>query len=301
MAIIPLHKLLTKRGLEEFGFSESAQEIAARANAKVDDKQGSLAIEANLHAMRGRVGAEVAGTGVMRLPSTRMQSEQEAREAVNALLAAARQQVATHLLAHEYRDALKALGAALHTIQDREYHRHEPWEHAGILQAILHDPNYMFAHGLRDLGAIGSVPFGISRFDTARSTPSRPRFDFEISFPVAHDAWISLGGYTAGREASPFPGGSGLGSDVGGMVTFTIGQTPRVEPPRDTSQPTRTPPVTETSIIATAGTAAYSSAVSATRGYIRDVRRYVNERDADTRSQLSMRSAWEEFVSTTDP
>src|SRR5208337_2495811 len=53
MAIIPIHKAITKDALNFFKFTPQAIDIAAKANAAVDEKQGDDASETNLHAMRG--------------------------------------------------------------------------------------------------------------------------------------------------------------------------------------------------------------------------------------------------------
>src|ERR1700751_4065441 len=53
MAIVPVHKAITKDALEAFKFAPKAIERAARANAAVDEKQGDDASQTNLHAMRG--------------------------------------------------------------------------------------------------------------------------------------------------------------------------------------------------------------------------------------------------------
>ena len=53
MAIVPVHKAITREALEAFKFDPRAIEQAARANAAVDEKQGDDASQTNLHAMRG--------------------------------------------------------------------------------------------------------------------------------------------------------------------------------------------------------------------------------------------------------
>jgi hypothetical protein len=53
MAIVPVHKAITKEALDSFGFTGPAVEMAMKANAAVDQHQGDEASETNLHSMRG--------------------------------------------------------------------------------------------------------------------------------------------------------------------------------------------------------------------------------------------------------
>jgi hypothetical protein len=140
MAIVPVHKRITETVLQECGFSPGAIEIAAQANALVDEKQGNQAAETNLHAMRGFVD------GVM-------QSEGETRREVARLLEDARRDILEAITAKnkDYTAALRRLGEALHTVQDAAIHHFEPWPYTGIGNAIRTDPAYMLMHGARDL------------------------------------------------------------------------------------------------------------------------------------------------------
>ena len=149
MAIVPLHRQMTIEVLREFGFNQRAAELGADANAAVDEKQGSDASEANLHAMRGFAEAR------------RMQDVDEARRAVEALLNQRKTRILEHVQASRFREAITELGAALHTVQDREYHGFEPWPFDGLLASIT-SPNlallyglsahYMLCHAIRDVG-----------------------------------------------------------------------------------------------------------------------------------------------------
>jgi len=156
MAIVPLHRQITRTALVSLGFGEAAIRIASDANAEVDEKQGSIARESNLHAMRGYV------QGVM-------QTHERAVEAVEALLRRRVETVRNALFATppDVAKGLEELGAGLHTVQDRAYHHFEPWPFAGIGDAIFNAergaafglaPHYMLCHGLRDMGAV-SGPF----------------------------------------------------------------------------------------------------------------------------------------------
>jgi hypothetical protein len=53
MAMVPIHKLITREALNSFGFADWAIEIAEKADAEVDQYQGNQAAETNLHAMSG--------------------------------------------------------------------------------------------------------------------------------------------------------------------------------------------------------------------------------------------------------
>src|SRR5215471_7125716 len=107
MAIPCFHKEITVQVLtKEFGFSSKAAELAAAANAAVDEKQGNDADQTHLHAMRGYVG----GGGPFSVFS--IETEQDCREAVQKLLDDARDTVVDTLVSkHEGDDALESLGA----------------------------------------------------------------------------------------------------------------------------------------------------------------------------------------------
>ena len=67
MAIVPIHKAITKRVLRDFGFVPAAVDIAVNANAAVDKKQGDDAAQTNLHAMRGFFFAPDPAFGKLRV------------------------------------------------------------------------------------------------------------------------------------------------------------------------------------------------------------------------------------------
>src|SRR5712692_7933842 len=145
MAIVPLHKAITREALQEFGFVPAAADIVAEANAAVDEKQGSDAKETNLHAMRGGFLAPDPVFGQLRLKTRtesahgpklklggsleaipdplsvnyRMQTADEAKDAVEQVLAQARNDILDAIAKQkDYGHALKRLGEALHTTQD---------------------------------------------------------------------------------------------------------------------------------------------------------------------------------------
>jgi len=140
MAIVPVHQRITQTVLSEQGFSADAITIAKQANADVDEKQGNQAAETNLHAMRGYMGGA-------------MQTEAATRQAVAQLLQDARRDIlaAIRNTPPNYAEALRRLGAALHTVQDGAIHHYEPWPYTGIGNAVLSDPGYMLMHAARDL------------------------------------------------------------------------------------------------------------------------------------------------------
>jgi hypothetical protein len=260
MAITPLHELLTRQAMREFGFLDGAIEIAAKANAAVDTKEGNQGKRpevANLHAM--------VGEG---------QTREQAVTAVRKILDDAKDAAALAVVDGRYREALTIMGAALHTVQDRAYHRFEEWPYDGISEALLKDPMYMFAHGVRDLGCIGSVPFGVSRLGFSQA-PGGPRFDLQLSVPVWRNTWINLGGF-----AGPSPtrglgirdGMSGmepLGS--GGMLTVSFGAAPGSLP--------SAVPKSQLEQIVTQGPGAQSSALEASVEFLRGVQKEADARE----------------------
>jgi hypothetical protein len=220
MAIIPLHKDITKEVLREFGFSEKAADLAANANAKVDEKQGSDASESNLHAMAG-----YTNDPIFKAPKARLQNEDEARKEVEWRLSQAKIQIVRNVLSKEFTTGLQLLGAALHTVQDRAFHNFEPWPHDGLGDAIKNDPNYMFAHGMRDLG-------GISKFDF-KAADGVFRFAAEWTFQLNRQSYLSVQGFceqgVKHARGPRIPGTVGMDTDphgCGGMLTFTMGDAP---------------------------------------------------------------------------
>src|SRR5215831_17840266 len=88
MGLTSLHGQLTVSVLRESGFGTAAANLAAEGNEAVDamENQGNAANLANLHAMRGFLGPSGGG---LSMRGRRMQTEDEARTAVAALLQAA--------------------------------------------------------------------------------------------------------------------------------------------------------------------------------------------------------------------
>ena len=263
MAIIPLHKAITKEVLTAAGFSDRAAERAATANARVDDKQGNDASEANLHAMIGYVSDQVGTVP----PGRRLQTEREAKQQVEALLTEAVERTVAAVLQSEFLQALDLLGAALHTVQDRAFHSFEPWPHAGIADGIKNDPNYMFAHGVRDLG-------GVSRLDV-RTRDGSVGLAAAWTFQLSNNAYLSAQGFTNPQVRSardPRPLGS-PGRDVfegtGGLLTLSFGAAPGSLPSRGTGLSSE--PVSGNMSIVTQGPAARAAARIGSRAFVENV------------------------------
>jgi len=126
MASKGAHEHITEHVLRELGFSATSIEIAQRGNVAVDTtpgNQGSSADVANLHAMRGFAGG-------------RMQTELEARNAVSTLLDREANAIVQSIRGGDFEAALTRLGAALHTVQDREFHAFGEWRYDSIAGAI---------------------------------------------------------------------------------------------------------------------------------------------------------------------
>ena len=258
MAIVPLHKSVTRRMMQRFGFNGTACDIAAAANARVDEKQGNSASEANLHAMCGyaiTTGSATGGANPLLAPNIRIQSEQECRAAVRRLLDDAKRNIVDGILAGRYRWGLARLGAALHTVQDRAFHRFEPWPHAGIGTAILTDFNYMVMHGVRDLGHI-------SRLGLTGRPGGRLGFELEANTRIGDRAWLGARGFT-GRSSEGFTG-------RGGMLTLTFGAPPGSAP--DASSGSTGGTQTSLQRAMRHGPRALAEAEDATTQFIREVR-----------------------------
>jgi hypothetical protein len=276
MGIPCLHKGITTAVMERFHFVQPARELAAEANAAVDEKQGNSADETNLHAMCGYITVLDA---VLRKPMLVLQTEEQCHDSVRRLLLAAKGEISTQVIAGNYRTALQQLGAALHTIQDRAFHNYEPWPYHGLAGAVLTDPNYMLCHAIRDLGIyLGGVGIGISRLDVWDLPAGR--FDVELSAriggrvflggrvfvnPSTPDAWQM----PAGRDGSVGPLG------VGGMLTLTFGAAPGSLSTRE-RYPGSVPLVPNgkaTWSMATSGPAAQARAEDASNEFIAEVQR----------------------------
>jgi hypothetical protein len=269
MAIIPLHKAITREVLTAFGFSERATERAAKANARVDDKQGNDASEANLHAMIGYVSDQVGTLP----PGRRLQKEREAKQQVEALLTEAVDKIAAAVLQSEFLRALDLLGAALHTVQDRAFHGFEPWPHAGIADGIRNDPNYMFAHGVRDLG-------GVSRLDV-RTHDGSVGLAAAWTFQLSDKMYLSAEGFTnpqvrSARDARPLgSSGGNVFEGTGGLLTLSFGAAPGSLPSRATGVP-RSDPVSPN--IVTQGPAARAAAKIGSRALVQRVLTHVSSK-----------------------
>jgi hypothetical protein len=268
MAIIPLHKAITREVLKTAGFSDAAAERAATANAKVDEKQGNDASEANLHAMLGYVSEQVGN-----LPrGRRMQTEQEAKREVEAQLTKAVQNTATAVLGSEFLQALDLLGAALHTVQDRAFHGFEPWPHAGIEAAIKDDPNYMFAHGVRDLG-------GVSRLDVKTRNGSI-NLAAGWTFQLSESVYLTAEGFTnpevrSARDPRPFGSpGRDVFEGTGGLLTLSFGAAPGSVRSRARGEPSNEPTANES--IVTQGPAARAAAKIASKAFVERVANHVS-------------------------
>jgi hypothetical protein len=285
MALVPLHEAITKETLRGEGFSEDAAERAATANAAVDEKQGSDAAESNLHAMGGFVADSIFG-----FPRGHLQDRDETRKAVEKLLADARQSIVAKIRSRKFAEALQELGEALHTVQDRAFHNFEPWPYQGIGDAIREDPNYMFAHGVRDLG-------GISRLDV-RTTDGAVRYAAEWTFQLGQNSYLSIQGFTeqgaSSARGARVPGSSGMDtgfSGTGGLLTFTLGAAPGSVPaPRGGSvvRGTETSPVQS---MMTQGPASRATARVASRAFLDQVKAQVVAEEAGER-------LWEQFRSS---
>lgn len=276
MGIPCLHKGITTAVMERFQFVHPARDLAAEANAAVDEKQGNSAKETNLHAMCGYVAAL---DPVLRAEMKILQNEEQCRASVNQLLEAAKEEVCLQVVAGNHRTALQRLGEALHTIQDRAFHNYEPWPYQGLLGAVLTDPNYMLCHAIRDLGVnIGGIGIGVSRLDIWELPAGR--FDLELSARIG--GRVFLGGrvfkHATAAEFWQTPlgrdgGGGPLG--VGGMLSITIGAPPGSlpVPERFPSSVSMVPNGRPTWSMATDGPAAQVRAEDASADFVREVQR----------------------------
>lgn len=281
MALIPLHKAITREVLRAAGFSDRAADRAATANAKVDEKQGNDASEANLHAMLGYVTDRVAG-----LSGRRLQTEREAKQAVEALLTARAEQAASAVLQSEFLQALDLLGAALHTVQDRAFHGFEPWPHAGIADAIKEDPNYMFAHGVRDLG-------GVSQLDV-RTRNGSLGVAAAWTFQLGDNVYLTAQGFTnpqvqSARDPRPLGGAGADGfQGTGGVLSLSFGAAPGSLPSRGSGGPGGGPASADTSIV-TQGPAARAAARIGSQTFVKDLSTRVS-------SKPDGNQAWSRFL-----
>jgi hypothetical protein len=292
MGIPSLHEAITTTVMERFQFAPAGRELAAEANAAVDEKQGNSAKDTNLHAMCGFVDVL---DPVLRKPMQILQNEEQCRASVHELLVAAKAEICQAVLARDYRTGLRRLGEALHTIQDRAFHNYEPWPYQGLAGAVQTDPNYMMCHAVRDLGVnLGGVGIGISRLDIWELPAGR--FDFELSARIG--GRVFLGGRVFSHATAPEFWQTPLGRDgavgplgTGGMLTITFGAPPgSVSPPeRFPSSVPLVPNGRPTWSMATSGPAAQARAEDASADFIREVQLELNRAPGGTQ-------AWNAFV-----
>ena len=141
----------------------------------------------------------------------RLQTEDQAKEAVKALLDQAKRDVIQAVLQKDYDRALTRLGEALHTVQDRVFHHFEPWPYKDIPDALMKSPSYMMCHALRDLGYISKVGVDEHQFALGVATRVDPQLYLgaEAFGPI-------------GQQNSMTGGFRGWG----GMLTLTLGAAP---------------------------------------------------------------------------
>lgn len=290
MGIPCLHKGITAVVMERFQFVPGARDLAADANAAVDEKQGNSATETNLHAMCGFVDVL---DPVLRKHMQILQNEEQCRAGVTGVLTTAKAGIRQAVLAGDHRTGLRRLGEALHTIQDRAFHNYEPWPYQGLAGAVLTDPNYMLCHAVRDLGVnLGGVGIGISRLDIWELPAGR--FDVELSARIG--ARVYLGGrvFNNGTATGSPPGrNAGVGPlGVGGMLTLTFGAPPgSLSPPdRFSSSVPLVPNGSPTWSMATSGPAAQARAEDASADLIQELQRDLNSTPGGAK-------AWNAFVS----
>jgi hypothetical protein len=230
MAIPCFHKEITVQVATsgEFGFDPRAAKLMAEANALVDEKQGNSADETHLHAMRGHLEGSDPFLG------GRMETEEECRKAVRDLLDKSETAIVNAItIQHDGDIALKLMGTALHTCQDKAFHHFEEWPYRGLCDALVHAPNYMIAHGVRDLGIGMRV-----------TEPGVGQYSFELDAPLAHVAaifganapqntYLGVEGFSDFGARVPMPAGPAAQGPLGtgAMIFFAIGRS-RVTVPR---------------------------------------------------------------------
>lgn len=310
MAIVPVHKAITKEALESFEFSSAAIDLAARANAAVDEKQGDDARETNLHAMRGyffapdpafgalkfnvapapsatsTLSTAKAGGGVplgtgesltasptLRLGSLtltpdpfankaqnyRLQSEDETKEAVRALLKEAHNDVVRAVLKKDYEEALRRLGEALHTVQDRVFHHFEPWPYKDIADSLMNSPGYMICHALRDTGYISKV--GVTEQQLALGLATR----------ADANTYLGVEGFAPLGDQHSMTGGF---RGWGAMVTVSFGAAPGSlrQPDMQAGRDQRAGPDAAQSCLPTEGVADKARATDESKKFVGEVK-----------------------------
>jgi hypothetical protein len=229
MAIPCFHKEITVQVATsgEFGFDSQAAKLMAAANALVDEKQGNSADETHLHAMRGYL------EGSNPLLGRRMETEQECQTAVRDLLDKSVSAIVDAIInRHEGETAVELLGTALHTCQDKAFHHFEEWPYLGLCDALVNAPNYMIAHGVRDLGIGMRV-----------TEPNVRQYSVELNAPLAHIAaifggnapqntYLGVQGFSDFGARAPLPAGPAAQGPLGtgAMIFFAIGRSPVTVP-----------------------------------------------------------------------
>lgn len=315
MAIIPVHRAITKEALEALKFVSKAIDRAADANAAVDKKQGDDASETNLHAMRGYVLAPdpvLGGLTFRAAPETslastlstartnggvplgvstssrrgaslllgtlqlspnplatmgsgyRLQTEDEVKEAVTALLEQAHNDVVRAVLKRDYEEALTRIGEALHTVQDRVFHHFEPWPYKDIADSLLNSPNYMMCHALRDTGYISKVAVSENQFALGLATRANPDTYLGV------EAFAPLGDQTSMTQG--FRG-------WGGMVTITFGAAPGSLRSPDASGHSQGADTYDQSCLATEGVADKAKATDDSEEFVADIQKEVERKN----------------------
>ena len=198
MGLTCLHNKMTVDAFKKAGFTLGAAQLAGLANAAVDEKQGNSSEQANLHAM--------CGLG---------QGEQDCLRKVQKIITDGKQEAAAAIASQDFKLALRRMGETLHTIQDMAFHKFEPWPFAGIGEAVLNAPNYMFCHLIRDLGAV-SVHGAL---------------DVDVSWRIGSQVYLGVRGFyhPSNNYFAPIPPLGGQPPEIpgfGGLLTITIGAPP---------------------------------------------------------------------------
>lgn len=252
MGLTCLHSWMTVKKMKDQGFNEAAAKFAGSSNAAVDDKQGNTSKESNLHAM--------CGLG---------QSDNDCRSAVAKIIADGKKESADRVAAEQYKLALQCMGETLHTIQDLAFHKYEPWPYAGIGDAILNNPNYMFCHAVRDLGVVSVTNV----------------VDVDVSWRVANQVYVGVRGFyhPSNNYFAPLPPIGGQPPEIagfGGLFTITIGGAPgsvRVPNPYPDSRGAIGGPY---SSMMSSGRADLTRAEDDTENFIRTIQKDVESRPA---------------------
>jgi hypothetical protein len=197
--------------------------------------------------------------------------------------------IVTKVLSRKFHEALQELGEALHTVQDRAFHSFEAWPYDGIGEAITEDPNYMFAHGVRDLG-------GISRLDL-RTADGVVRYGAEWTFQLGRNSYLSVNGFceqgVTSARAARIPGSVGIDSGPrgsGALVTFTLGAAPGSIPsPRSLESVTPGNGSSPIQSMVTQGPAARTTARAASRAFVEEIKRRVLMQEGGQRT-------WQDFL-----